>query len=110
VNYTTVLTDAGGMLIHPAADTTSRTFTIDSNANVPYPLHTFLWFCNLSTANLTIAINADTLIFNSAAQAGGGIPATGSRTLATNGIALAIKVTATSWIISSFSAKFSSLS
>jgi hypothetical protein len=97
------------MLLHPASDNVARTFTIDSNSNVPYPLHTFLWFCNLSVANLTIAINADTLIFNGAAQSGGVAP-TGSRTLATNGIAIAIKVTSTSWIISSFSAKFSALS
>lgn len=92
--YTTVAADAGKHLLHPSADTTPRTFTIDSNANVPYPVGTAITFINEDSAGaLTIAITSDTMRL-----AGAGT--TGSRTLAANGVATAIKVTSTSWIIS----------
>jgi uncharacterized protein DUF5907 len=92
--YTTVLGDAGKHLLHPSADTSARTFTIDSNANVAYPIGTAITFVNQDSAGtLTIAITSDTMRL-----AGAGT--TGSRTLAANGIATALKVTSTEWIIS----------
>jgi hypothetical protein len=92
--YTTVLADAGKHLLHPSADTTARTFTIDSNANVAYPIGTAITFVNQNAAGtLTIAITSDTMRL-----AGAGT--TGSRTLAANGVATAIKIVATEWIIS----------
>jgi hypothetical protein len=92
--YTTVLSDAGKHLLHPSADTTARVFTIDSNANVPYDVGTAITFVNQNAAGvITISINADTMRL-------AGIGTTGSRTLAANGIATALKVTATEWIIS----------
>ncbi len=92
-NYTTVLADAGKHLLHPTADTTARAFTIDSNANVPYPIGTTLTIINQFNAGvLTINITSDTMRL-----AGSG--STGSRTLAPNGIATAIKLSATEWII-----------
>lgn len=91
--YTTVLADANGHILHPAADTTARTFTIDSNANVAYAIGTTLTFVNQNAGGvLTIAITTDTMRL-----AGAGT--TGSRTLAANGIATALKITATEWII-----------
>jgi hypothetical protein len=91
--YTTVLTDGGKHIFHPAADTTARTWTIDSNANVPYIIGTTITFVNQNGAGvITIAITSDTMRL-----AGAGT--TGSRTLAANGIATALKVTATEWII-----------
>lgn len=90
--YTTVLTDAGKHILHPTADNNARTFTIDSNANVAYPIGTAITFVN-QINTVTIAITSDTLTL-----AGPG--STGSRTLAANGIATALKVAATSWIIS----------
>lgn len=61
--YTTVLTDAGKHIYHPSADTTARTFTIDSNANVAYPIGTAITFVNdTSAGTLTIAITSDTLV------------------------------------------------
>lgn len=94
VNYTTVLSDAGLAIYHPAADTTARTFTIDSNANVAYPVGTLLTFVNENGAGtLTIAITSDTMRL-----AGAGT--TGSRTLLANGMATAYKMTSTSWLIS----------
>jgi hypothetical protein len=91
--YTTVMADAGKHIYHPGADTTARTFTIDSNANVAYPIGTTLTFINDTSAGVvTIAITSDTMIL-----AGAGT--TGSRTLAANGIATAVKMTSTRWII-----------
>ena len=76
--YTTVLLDAGKHIYHPSADTTARTWTIDSNANVAYPIGTAITFINdTSAGTLTIAITTDTLVL-----AGAGT--TGSRTLTTN--------------------------
>ena len=89
-----MLLDAGKHIYHPSADTTARTWTIDSNANVAYPIGTAITFINdTSAGTLTIAITTDTLVL-----AGAGT--TGSRTLTANGIATAIKVTSTRWLIS----------
>lgn len=92
--YTTVLSDAGKTILHPAADTTARTFTIDSNANVPYPIGTAITFVNETLGGIvTIAITSDTLLLAGAAT-------TGSRSLAASNIATAVKITTTKWIIS----------
>lgn len=90
--YTTVLSDSGKHILHPVADNNARTFTIDSNANVAYPVGTAITFVN-EINTVTISITSDTLTL-----AGAGT--TGSRTLAANGIATAIKITATKWVIS----------
>lgn len=89
--YTTVLSDAGKQILHPTSDNNARTFTIDSNANVPYAIGTCITFIN-QINTITISINADTLIL-------AGTGTTGSRTLAANGIATAIKITTTIWLI-----------
>ncbi len=92
--YTTVLADAQKHILHPSADTTARIFTIDSNANVAYPIGTGITFVNQNAGGvITIAITSDTMRL-----AGPGT--TGSRTLAANGIATALKLTSTEWIIS----------
>lgn len=92
--YTTVLTDGGKHILHPSADTTARVFTIDSNANVAYPVGTAITFVNQASAGVvSIAITSDTMRL-----AGAGT--TGTRTLAANGLATALKVTTTEWIIS----------
>lgn len=92
--YTLVAGDAGMHIFHPSADTTARTFTIPANASVDYPIGTALTFINQSGAGvITIAITSDTMRL-----AGAGT--TGNRTLAANGVATAIKVTSTEWIIS----------
>ena len=93
-NYTCVLTDAGDHILHPSADTTARTFTIPANSSVPYPIGTAITFVNQNGAGVvTIAITTDTMRL-----AGAGT--TGSRTLAANGVATALKIAATEWIIS----------
>lgn len=92
--YTLVLGDAGKHILHPSADTTARTFTIPANSSVAFPVGTAVTFINQNAGGvITIAIATDTMRL-----AGPGT--TGSRTLAANGIATAVKVTSTEWIIS----------
>lgn len=93
-NYTCVLTDAGDHILHPSADTTARTFTIPANSSVAYTIGTAITFVNQNGAGVvTIAITTDTMRL-----AGAGT--TGSRSLAANGVATALKIAATEWIIS----------
>lgn len=92
--YTLVASDANKHILHPSADTTARTFTIPANSSVAFAIGTDITFVNQNAAGvLTIAITTDTMRL-----AGPGT--TGSRTLAANGIATALKITATEWIIS----------
>lgn len=93
-DYTVVAGDSGKHILHPSADTTARVFTIPANASVAFPTGTTLTFVNQNGAGvITIAITSDTMRL-----AGAGT--TGNRTLAANGVATAIKVTATEWLIS----------
>jgi hypothetical protein len=92
-NYTGVLSDAGKSIIMGNA----LTFTIPANSSVAYPVGTTLTIVNGATGagqNCTIAITTDTLY---QANTSG---TTGSRTLAPLGIATAIKVGSTVWVIS----------
>jgi hypothetical protein len=91
--YTTVLADSGKVIFHPSTDANARTFTIDSNANVAYALGTVLTFINMTSQAVTVAITSDTMYL-------AGTGTTGSRTLAQYGMATAIKMTSTTWIIS----------
>jgi len=92
--YTLVASDAGKHIFHPSADTTARTFTIPANGSVPFPIGTAVTFINQNGAGvITIAITTDTMRLSPAGT-------TGSRTLAANGSATAIKVTSTEWLIS----------
>jgi hypothetical protein len=91
-SYTCVLSDANKHIIKTTGS--GDTYTIPANASVAYPLGTCLTFVNTSGANLTIAITSDTLTL-------AGTSSTGSRALSgTNGIATAVKLATTSWLIS----------
>jgi hypothetical protein len=92
-DYTLVAADSGKTIFHPSTDANARTFTIPANASVAYTVGTAITFINMSTNNLTIAITSDTMYL-----AGAGT--TGSRTLLQYGIATAVKLTDTTWIIS----------
>jgi hypothetical protein len=93
-DYTLVLADAGKFILHPSADTSARTWTIPANSSVAFPIGTMITLVNQNGAGvITLAITTDTMRL-----AGAGT--TGSRTLAANGIATAIKITSTEWIIS----------
>lgn len=93
-DYTFVLADAGKCIVHAAADTTGRTFTIPANGSVAYPIGTAISIDNeYGAGSLTIAITTDTL------QLVGSAGSTGSRTLATGGRATLHKITSTKWRI-----------
>jgi hypothetical protein len=87
--YTLVAADAGKHIY----STATRTLTIDSNANLALPVGTTIVFVAGSGATVTIAITTDTMYL-----AGPGT--TGSRTLAAFGMATAVKIASTTWIIS----------
>jgi hypothetical protein len=87
--YTCVLADLGKSVY---CTTNGGTVTIPANSSVAYPLGAAITFVAASGVTLTIAITTDTLTL-------AGTSTTGSRTLAANGVATALKVTSTSWII-----------
>ena len=90
--YTTVLADAGKSIFHPSSDANARTFTIPANGTVAYPIGTVIQFVNMTSQVVTIAITTDTMYL-------GGTGTTGSRSLAQYGVANAMKITSTNWII-----------
>jgi len=88
-SYTCVLSDSGKRMYASAG---GITFTIPSNASVPYPVGAVIGFMNMNASSITIAINSDTLYWL-------GSGSTGSRTLAQYGEAYAEKITTTAWAI-----------
>lgn len=94
-NYTLVLTDATKHIYK--ASGVGNTITIPANASVAFPIGTAIPIVNQSGNTVSIAITTDTLT-----QEGTGL--TGTRTLADDGMATLLKVTATSWMISGGSA------
>ena len=88
-NIAVVASDAGKHIY----STSTRTATIPANANVAMPIGTTITFIAGTGATVTIALTNDTLLL-----AGPGT--TGSRTLAPFGIATAVKIASTTWIIS----------
>ena len=93
-SYTLVLSDAGKHILHPFTDNSARTFTIPANSSVPFPIGTVIWFVN-ERNTVTITIASDTLTLSPGGS-------TSNRTLAANGMAMALKITATKWMISGF--------
>jgi hypothetical protein len=87
--YGVVAADAGTHIY----STATRTITIPANATIAMPVGATVVFIAGSGATVTIAITTDTMYL-----AGPGT--TGSRTLAAFGMATAVKITSTSWIIS----------
>lgn len=92
-DYTLVAADAGKHILHPSGDANARTFTIPANASVAFPVGTTVTFVNQTSQVVSIAITTDTLTLANSTT-------TGTRSLAQNGVATAIKVASTSWIIS----------
>jgi hypothetical protein len=92
-SVTLALENANQHIYHASGAGAGDTYTIPANASVAYPVGTTLTFVNSDSNSLAIAITTDTLTL-------AGTTTTGSRALAQNGIATAIKVTTTSWIIS----------
>lgn len=89
-NYTTVLSDANKHIRTSAA---SITVTIAANASVPYPIGTAITFVAGGGAISIALAGGDTLVIS-------GTSTTGTRALAGNGVATALKTSATVWFIS----------
>lgn len=92
-NYTLLTTDRNKHILHPNGAGAGDTFTIPANASVAFPLGTVVTFVNRDSNAVLIAITTDTMILASTTT-------TGTRSLAQNGIATAIKVESTLWLIS----------
>ena len=87
---TLTLADAGK---HIYIGATGQTVTIPANGTVAYPIGTTIAFiAGPSATTVTIAITTDTMYL-------AGTGTTGSRTLAAFGMATAVKIASTSWII-----------
>jgi len=89
-SYTLALSDRGKSIV---VNGTSKTVTIPANASVVFPIGTVVIIINLNSTPLSIAITTDTLTLANSTS-------TGTRTLAQNGMATCVKITATSWLIS----------
>jgi hypothetical protein len=87
--YSVIAADAGKHIY----STATRTVTIPANGSIALPVGTTITFIAGSGATVTIAITTDTMYL-----AGPGT--TGSRTLAAFGMATAVKIASTTWIIS----------
>ena len=90
--YNVVIGDAGKHLYHPVGQA-AATYTIPANSNVAFGIGTAITFVNMSANAVTVAVTTDTMYLSS-------LGTTGNRTLAQYGIATAVKMTSTSWIIS----------
>ena len=91
-NYTLVAADAGKHIYH-ATGAAAATYTIPANSSVSYATGTAISFVNMSANAVTISITTDTMYLSSTGT-------TGNRTLAQYGVATALKMTGTTWIIS----------
>lgn len=89
--YGIVMTDRGKLLLHPSSDNNARTFTLPANGTIALPVGTTISFYN-QINTVTIAITTDTMYLASTGT-------TGSRTLAVYGLATAVKISATEWVI-----------
>ena len=87
--YGVLAADAGKHIY----STATRTITIPANATIAMPIGATIVFVAATGATVTISITSDTMYL-------AGTGTTGSRTLAAFGVATAIKITSTSWIIS----------
>ena len=87
--YGIVAADAG---LH-IYSTATRTITIPANGTIAMPIGATIIFVAGTGATVTVAITTDTMYL-------AGTGTTGSRTLAAFGVATAIKIAATTWIIS----------
>jgi hypothetical protein len=88
-SYTIAAIDAGEHIY----STATRTVTIPANSALALPVGTTITFIAGTGATVTIAITSDTMWL-------AGVGTTGSRTLAPFGMATAVKIASTTWIIS----------
>ena len=92
-NYTLVAADAGKHIYHASGAGSGDTYTIPANGSVAFPVGTSITFINMDSNAVSIAITTDSMYL-------AGTGTTGTRTLAAYGVATAVKITSTAWIIS----------
>jgi hypothetical protein len=92
-NYTLVAADAGKHIYHASGAGAGDTYTIPANGSVAYEIGTSITFVNMDSNALSIAITTDTMNL-------AGTGTTGTRSLAQYGVATAVKIDSTAWIIS----------
>jgi hypothetical protein len=88
--FTLALTDAGKHIKFSGGS--GQTLTIPANGSVAFPVGSVITIINRSGNSWTIAITTDTLLWVPSA-------ATGSRTLANNGMCTIIKDSSIEWLI-----------
>lgn len=88
--YPVVLSDANKHIFGNFSGT--KTFTLPANSSIAFPIGTAITFV-AGNGVMNIAITTDLMIL-------AGTASTGTRALASNGVATAIKITSTIWIIS----------
>lgn len=88
-NYTIAIVDQNTCISNTGAAAVN---TIPANASIAFPIGACVSFWNNSAGNQTIAITTDSLRWNTPFV-------TGTRTLAANGFATAIKMSATIWLL-----------
>ena len=91
-SYNVVIGDSGKHIYHPTGQA-AATYTIPANGNVSFTVGSAVTIINGSANNVSIALTTDTLYLSSNG-------ATGTRTLTQWGVATAVKITSTSWVIS----------
>ena len=90
--YTFVLGDRNETFLHPAADTTARTWTIPANASVAYATGTTLRIVNeIAAGIITLAITTDTMTCLNPYQ-------TGSLLIYPGDVVEVTKVSSTAWV------------
>jgi len=89
-NYVLALGDASKCVAQANA---AGTVTIPTNASVAFPIGTVISIYNDTSGNITIPTAGDTVRFGSTG-------ASGTRTLAQNGLATILKLKTTTWVIS----------
>jgi len=92
-NYTCVAADAGKHLFHASGAGSGDTYTIPANSSVAFEIGTAITFVNMDSNAVSIAITTDTMNL-------AGTGTTGTRQLAQYGVATALKIASTTWIIS----------
>lgn len=90
VNYQLVLADRGKSVVMNGS---TLTLTIPANSAVAFPVGTVIIVANINASALSVAITTDTLTLANSTT-------TGTRTIAQNGLATLVKISATSWLIS----------
>jgi len=85
-SYTLALTDAGTHV------STTANVVIPANSSVAFPIGTAISVYNDSASTISISITTDTIRL-------AGTTTTGTRTLATYGVATLLKVKATTWVV-----------